>query len=121
LELQFRGANHKPSICDPVFFSLQSAIYNDVMQVAAWLAHAIADAEARGLPGLKPLLETLARSTQTLRDADGEFRHPAAEHALAAQTLRSAPADAAPRSTPDDRPRKTRKTRNTPHDGSDTD
>jgi hypothetical protein len=51
------------------------------MQVANWLAHAIADAEARGLPELKPLLEALARSTQALRDADGEFRHPAAEHA----------------------------------------
>lgn len=50
------------------------------MLVASWLAHAVADAEARGLPELKPLLETLARSTQALRDADGEFRHPAAEH-----------------------------------------
>jgi hypothetical protein len=50
------------------------------MDIAAWLAGAAADAEARGLPELKPLLETLARSTQALRDADGEFRHPAAEH-----------------------------------------
>jgi hypothetical protein len=50
------------------------------MDVAAWLARATADAEARGLPELKPLLETLARSTQALRDADGEFRHPAADH-----------------------------------------
>jgi hypothetical protein len=58
------------------------------MQVADWLAHAIADAEARGLPELRPLLETLARSTQALRDADGEFRHPAGEHT--------------PQSTPDD-------------------
>jgi hypothetical protein len=51
------------------------------MDIAAWLARATADAGARGLPELKPLLETLARSTQALRDADGEFRHPAAEHA----------------------------------------
>ena len=51
------------------------------MDIAAWLARARADADARGLPELKPLLETLARSTQALRDADGEFRHPAAEHA----------------------------------------
>lgn len=51
------------------------------MDLKAWLAHAIADAEARGLPELKPLLETLARSTQALRDADHEFRHPAADHA----------------------------------------
>ena len=46
------------------------------MDVAAWLARASADAEARGLPGLTPLLETLAKSTQALRDADGEFGHP---------------------------------------------
>jgi hypothetical protein len=50
------------------------------MDITAWLARAIADADARGLPELKPLLETLARSTQALRDADGEFQHPAAEH-----------------------------------------
>jgi hypothetical protein len=47
------------------------------MDVPAWLAHAAADAEARGLPELKPLLETLAASTQALRDADAEFGHPA--------------------------------------------
>jgi hypothetical protein len=51
------------------------------MDITAWLAHATADADARGLPELKPLLETLSRSTQALRDADGEFLHPAAEHA----------------------------------------
>jgi hypothetical protein len=49
------------------------------MDVAAWLAQATADADARGLPALKPLLETLARSTQALRDADAHFQ--AAEHA----------------------------------------
>ena len=38
--------------------------------VAAWLARARADAEARGLAALVPLLETLARSTATLRDAE---------------------------------------------------
>jgi hypothetical protein len=38
--------------------------------VAAWLARASADAEARGLDGLKPLLEGLARSTEALRNAD---------------------------------------------------
>jgi hypothetical protein len=54
------------------------------MNIATWLAQATADAEARGLPDLKPLLETLARSTQALRDADAEFRHPATEHADAA-------------------------------------
>jgi hypothetical protein len=40
------------------------------MDVPAWLAKVTADAEARGLPELKPLLETLARSTQALRDWD---------------------------------------------------
>ena len=40
------------------------------MTVEAWLAAAIADAERRGLTGLKPILETLARSTSALRDAD---------------------------------------------------
>lgn len=38
-------------------------------RVQAWLAAAIADAEARGLPELKPLLETMARSTAALRAA----------------------------------------------------
>ena len=46
------------------------------MNVADWLAAAIADAERRGLPELKPMLETLARSTETLRRADDE-RQPA--------------------------------------------
>jgi hypothetical protein len=39
-------------------------------RIDAWLAAAIADAERRGLPELKPLLETLARSTAALRAAD---------------------------------------------------
>ena len=68
------------------------------MQVEDWLAHAVADAEARGLPELKPLLETLARSTQALRDADGEFRHPAGAHT--------------PPITPDEGPQTTGNTRN---------
>jgi len=45
--------------------------------VQAWLARAIADARARELPELQPLLETLAKSLQALRDADAEFGHPA--------------------------------------------
>jgi hypothetical protein len=45
------------------------------MDVPAWLAHAVDDADTRGLPALKPLLETLARSIQALRDADAEFGH----------------------------------------------
>ena len=40
------------------------------MTVDAWLQTAIADAERRGLPALKPMLETLARATQALRNAN---------------------------------------------------
>ena len=43
------------------------------MDIRAWLERASADAESRGLRQLRPLLETLARSTQALRDADREF------------------------------------------------
>jgi hypothetical protein len=38
------------------------------MNLDSWLLVAIADAEKRGLPELKPLLEGLAKSTQALRD-----------------------------------------------------
>ena len=41
--------------------------------VAAWLARACADAEARDLAALVPLLQGLARSTAALRDADPDF------------------------------------------------
>ena len=40
------------------------------MTIESWLQAAIADAEKRGLPELKPILETLARATRTLRSAD---------------------------------------------------
>jgi hypothetical protein len=40
------------------------------MTVPNWLAAAVADAERRGLPELKPLLETLAKSTDRLRRAE---------------------------------------------------
>ena len=40
------------------------------MTIESWLQAAIADAEKRGLPELKPILEGLARSTQALRAAD---------------------------------------------------
>ena len=42
--------------------------------VQAWLAAACGDADRRGLPELKPLLETLARSTEALRSADERQR-----------------------------------------------
>jgi hypothetical protein len=38
--------------------------------VTAWLEDAIADAERRGLPELRPLLENLAQATAALRAAD---------------------------------------------------
>jgi hypothetical protein len=38
--------------------------------VDTWLQAALADAERRGLPELKPLLEALAQATRALRDAD---------------------------------------------------
>jgi hypothetical protein len=40
------------------------------MTIDAWLSAAIADAERRGLPELKPILEALARATAALRAAD---------------------------------------------------
>ena len=40
------------------------------MTVDDWLKAAIADAERRGLPELKPLLESLAQATKLLRGAD---------------------------------------------------
>ena len=40
------------------------------MHIAFWLQAAVADAERRGLPELKPILETLARATKALRASD---------------------------------------------------
>jgi hypothetical protein len=40
------------------------------MTIDAWLQAAVADAERRGLPELKPILEALARATTSLRAAD---------------------------------------------------
>jgi hypothetical protein len=40
------------------------------MTIKTWLEAATLDAERRGLPALKPLLEALARSTAVLRAAD---------------------------------------------------
>jgi len=42
--------------------------------IARWLAAAEADAERRGLPELKPLLQGLAVSTTALRAADWNDR-----------------------------------------------
>ena len=40
------------------------------MTVEQWLKDAIADAERRGLPELRPLIETLADAMRRLRAAD---------------------------------------------------
>ena len=42
--------------------------------VRAWLEAATADAVRRGMAELAPMLETLARSTEALRDADERNR-----------------------------------------------
>jgi hypothetical protein len=43
------------------------------MTIKTWLDVSSQDAERRGLPAVKPLLEALARSTATLRTADWNF------------------------------------------------
>ena len=40
------------------------------MNIENWLRNAVADAEKRGLPELKPLLEGLAHAIRILRAAD---------------------------------------------------
>jgi hypothetical protein len=45
---------------------------NPESRLEGWLRSAVEDAERRGLPDLKPLLETLARATAGLRAADIE-------------------------------------------------
>jgi hypothetical protein len=39
-------------------------------RLRTWLEQALADADRRGLPELKPLIESLAASTEVLRAAD---------------------------------------------------
>jgi hypothetical protein len=40
------------------------------MTLQDWLENALRDADRRGLPALRPLLDGLAKSTATLRAAD---------------------------------------------------
>jgi hypothetical protein len=40
------------------------------MTIDQWLQSALADADRRGLPALKPVLEALAKATNALRAAD---------------------------------------------------
>ena len=50
------------------------------MTVKVWLENAINDAERRGLAGMRPLLEALARSTSALRTADWNFDAAGEDH-----------------------------------------
>jgi hypothetical protein len=43
------------------------------MTIKTWLDTSLQDADRRNLPGLRPLLETLARATSALRSADWNF------------------------------------------------
>ena len=47
--------------------------YNRGVTIKTWLETSTQDADRRNLPGLRPLLETLARSTSALRSADWNF------------------------------------------------
>ena len=40
------------------------------MTIKSWLDNAVQDAERRGLPALRPLLESLAQAASALRTAD---------------------------------------------------
>jgi hypothetical protein len=57
------------------------------MTIKVWLESAVQDAERRGLPALRPLLESLAQAASALRTADwnydaaGEFDDPKAPDA----------------------------------------
>ena len=50
--------------------------------IDAWLKAACDDADRRGLPELKPLLQGLARSTAALREADDRIREHAGQSAI---------------------------------------
>jgi len=47
--------------------------YNRQMTIKTWLEAATQDADKRNLSALRPMLETLARSTSALRSADWNF------------------------------------------------
>jgi hypothetical protein len=70
-----RWTDRRHDLCMPHLVRVRCT----AMTVKAWLEMAIHDAERRGLPELKPLLEALAKATSALRtaewnaDATGEF------------------------------------------------
>ncbi len=65
------------------------------MTIESWLQAAIADAERRGLPELKPILETLARATMALRAAD--FNDDATGRPNPQSAIRNPPSHGGPR------------------------
>ena len=73
--------------------------------IDAWLAAACADAERRGLPELKPLLESLARSTAALRAADARARRRATSRRADPRPIDAATTRHEPGSPPDRRRR----------------
>lgn len=44
--------------------------------IAAWVAAATSDAERRGLPELRPMIEAFAQATRALRAADLPVQEP---------------------------------------------
>ena len=58
--------------CFRVFVLSWQIVFNaePFMTVESWLQAAVADADKRGLPELKSMLETLAKATHALRAAD---------------------------------------------------
>ena len=59
-----------PIVAMILVFRMCTPAYNDGVTVKVWLDSAIADAERRGMPALKPLLESLGRATAVLRAAE---------------------------------------------------
>jgi hypothetical protein len=45
-------------------------VHQDIVTIKVWLDSAVQDAERRGLPALRPLLESLAQAASALRTAD---------------------------------------------------
>jgi hypothetical protein len=57
------------------------------MEIDAWVAAAIADAEGRGLPELRPLVNALAQATRALRASDLPQQEPVRGPSLSGSPL----------------------------------
>jgi hypothetical protein len=75
LQIAGRGTNRGNDLRVPQRVSSHASSYNRgaAMTAKIWLENAMNDAERRGLAGMRPLLEALARSISTLRTADWNF------------------------------------------------